>query len=89
MTVRRVSEYEKAMREVPLCGARVVERLRSIGICKLSDLRNKNPQALMHQVNHAAGKIIWRPPMAIRALRNLVAAANRLPQNVKLEEDPP
>ncbi len=77
------------MREVPLCGPQVVKRLRSIGIVKLSDLRNKNPQVLMHQVNHASGKIIWRPPMAIRALQNLIAAANRLPENIKIEEDPP
>jgi hypothetical protein len=89
MTMKRIPEHEKAMREVPLCGSQVVKRLRSIGILRLSDLQNKNPHLLMHQVNHAAGKIIWRPPMAIYALRNLIAAANKLPHNVKLEEDPP
>jgi predicted RNA-binding protein YlqC (UPF0109 family) len=89
MTMKKVPECERAMRAVPLCGTQVIKRLRSIGIFKLSDLRNKNPQVLMHQVNHEAGKVIWRPPMAIRALRNLIAAANRLPQEVAVEEDPP
>jgi hypothetical protein len=86
--MKRVPEYEKQMRSVPLCGAQVVKRLRSIGIVKLADLKNKNPYLLMHQVNHAAGKIIWRPPMAIQALRNLISAANKLPVKVS-PEDPP
>jgi hypothetical protein len=65
------------MRSVPLCGRRVVERLRSIGISRLSDLAGKDPAVLMHQVNLAAGKVIWRPPMAIIALSNLIATADK------------
>lgn len=74
---------------MPLCGPRVVERLRSIGIHKLSDLRRKDPHVIMHQVNHAAGKVIWRPPMAIRALQNLIIVANTLPAREPPEDDPP
>jgi len=84
--MKRASRHEKAMRAVPLCGPRVVERLRSIGIYKLSDLKRKDPHVVMRQVNHAAGKIIWRPPMAIRALQNLIVAANALPT---ADENPP
>jgi hypothetical protein len=43
----------------------------------------------MHQVNLAAGKVIWRPPMAIRALENLIAAANKLMPNEEADEHPP
>ena len=75
--MRRISADERAMRVVPLCGRRVIERLRSIGITRLSDLAGMNPQVLMHQVNLAAGKVIWRPPMAIMALSNLISAANQ------------
>ena len=75
--MRRISADERAMRAVPLCGQRVIERLRSIGITKLSDLTGANPQVLMHQVNLAAGKVIWRPPMAIMALSNLISAAQQ------------
>lgn len=77
------------MRAVPLCGPRVVQRLRSIGICKLADLKKKNPHIIMHQVNYAAGKVIWRAPMAIRALENLIAAANRLKANGEPIDEPP
>jgi hypothetical protein len=31
----------------------------------------------MHQVNAEEGRPIWHPPMAIRALTNLIEAADR------------
>jgi hypothetical protein len=64
---------------VPLCGQRVVERLESIGVTCLRDLRHEDPYDLMVRVNLAAGRPIWHPPMAIRALENLVDAANEPP----------
>ena len=64
---------------VPLCGPRVVERLESIGVTCLRDLRHEDPYDLMVRVNLAAGRPIWHPPMAIRALENLVDAANEPP----------
>ena len=69
-----LSEREKMLR-VPLCGERVIERLKSIGIEKLADLKGKNAHILMHQINLEAGRVIWRPPMAILALTNLIQAA--------------
>jgi hypothetical protein len=60
---------------VPLCGQRVVARLEAIGVRRLSDLRGEDPFDLMERVNLAAGDPIWRPPMATRALENLIAAA--------------
>jgi nucleotidyltransferase/DNA polymerase involved in DNA repair len=71
---KKLSEREK-MLVVPLCGERVIERLKSIGITRLADLRGCNPYVLMHQINLAAGRVIWRPPMAIIALTNLIVAA--------------
>ena len=62
---------------VPLCGPRVVERLASIGVRRMSDLRGRDPWELMDEINFAAGRPIWRPPMAIAALQNLVDAAER------------
>ena len=53
---------------VPLCGPRVVERLESIGVICLRDLRRQDPYDLMERVNLTAGRPIWCPPMAIRAL---------------------
>jgi hypothetical protein len=64
---------------VPRCGPRVVERLESIGVTCLRDLRHEDPYDLMVRVNLAAGRPIWHPPMAIRALENLVDAANATP----------
>ena len=65
----------KRMRAVPLCGPRVVARLESIGVERLADLRDRDPYDVMEEVNIEAGRPIWRPPMAIRALENLVTAA--------------
>jgi hypothetical protein len=65
------------MLTVPLCGPRVVKRLESIGITKLSDLRGRDAHDLMYEINIEAGRRIWRPPMAISALENLIDAAHR------------
>jgi hypothetical protein len=65
------------MQLVPLCGARVVARLEAIGVCHLSDLRGEDPLDLMERVNLVAGRRVWRAPMAIQALENLIAAAER------------
>ena len=67
-------EREK-MLAVHLCGRRVVERLASIGVRRLADLRERDPWDLMHEINLQAGRPIWRPPMAINALQNLVEAS--------------
>ena len=69
------AEERKKMRAVPLCGPRVVARLESIGVERLADLRDRDPYDLMQEVNIEAGRPIWRPPMATRALENLVRAA--------------
>ncbi len=61
---------------VPWCGERVVRRLEAIGVTSLADLRGRDPYELMEQVNAVAGRAIWRPPMAILALTNLVAVAD-------------
>lgn len=63
------------MRLVPLCGPQVVARLETIGVRRLTDLRGEDPFDLMERVNLAAGHPIWHPPMATRALENLIAAA--------------
>jgi hypothetical protein len=68
-------EERKKMRAVRLCGPRVVARLESIGVERLADLRGRDPYEVMTEVNLEAGRPIWRPPMAIRALENLVEAA--------------
>ena len=62
------------MQSVPLCGPKVVARLEAIGVRRLSDLRGQDPFDLMERVNLAAGNPIWRPPIATRALANLIAA---------------
>lgn len=71
-----IPETERAkMLAVRLCGPRVIARLESIGISKLHDLADRDPDQLVHQVNIAAGRPIWQPPMATRAMTNLIAAA--------------
>jgi hypothetical protein len=52
------------MLAVRLCGPRVIARLESIGITKLGDLADRDPYQLVHDVNLAAGRPIWHPPMA-------------------------
>ena len=70
------TEREK-MLAVHLCGQRVIERLASIGVCRLAELRGRDPWDLMHEINLEAGRPIWQPPMAIIALQNLVDASER------------
>jgi len=65
------------MLAVHMCGQRVVERLASIGVRRLADLRGRDPWDLMHEINLEAGRPIWQPPMAIIALQNLVDASER------------
>jgi hypothetical protein len=73
-----ITELERRrMLAVPLCGPRVVRRLESIGVRKLSDLRGRDPHDVMHEINIEAGWKIWRPPTAIIALENLIGAAQR------------
>jgi hypothetical protein len=50
-----VSERSR-MLAVPLCGPRVVQRLESIGVTKLYDLRGRDAQDLMHEINIEAGR---------------------------------
>jgi hypothetical protein len=65
------------MLAVPLCGGRVLQRLESIGVTCLADLRDRDAWELMHEINLEVGCPIWRAPMAVRALQNLVDAAER------------
>jgi hypothetical protein len=66
------------MLAVPLCGVRVLRRLESIGIERLGDLRGRDPWELIHEINLQAGRVIWRAPLAVQALQNLVDAADAL-----------
>ena len=70
-------EERERMLAIALCGPRVVMRLERIGIRRLGDLAGRDPGRLMHQVNVEAGRPIWHAPVAIRALENLVEAAER------------
>jgi hypothetical protein len=65
----------KRMRRVRLCGERVIERLESIGVTRLADLAGRDPWDVMHEINLQAGRVIWRPPLAVVALQNLIDAA--------------
>jgi hypothetical protein len=65
------------MLEVPLCGPRVVTRLRSIGIERLEQLRERDPEDVVHAVNVQAGRVIWTGVMPIHAISNLIEAAER------------
>ena len=69
------AEEQRRFLAVPLCGRRVVARLEAIGVERLEDLRGRDPWDLLDEVNLAAGRPVWRPPMAVRALTNLVRAA--------------
>jgi nucleotidyltransferase/DNA polymerase involved in DNA repair len=72
-----VAEQEK-MLSVPLCGPRVLARLESIGISRLRDLAHPDAHDLVQEVNIQASRPIWHPPMATRAIANLIAAAQEL-----------
>jgi len=67
----------RRMLAVPLVGERVLRRLESIGVDGLEDVRDADPHELVSRVNVAAGRPIWSPPMATRAMANLIAAARR------------
>ena len=60
-----------------LCGERVIARLESIGTRRLADLAGGDPWDLMHQINLQAGRPIWRAPMGVLALQNLIDAADQ------------
>jgi hypothetical protein len=62
-----IDERERAkMKVVRLRGERVIARLESIGTRRLADLAGCDPW-----------RPIWRAPMAVVALQNLVDAAER------------
>jgi hypothetical protein len=65
----------RKMRAVRPCGPRVIARLESIGMTELRDLAHRDPYRLVHDVNRAAGRPIWHPPIATQAIANLIAAA--------------
>ena len=67
----------RKMLAVHLCGDRVLMRLESIGVRRMHDLTGRDASELMHEINLAAGRPIWRPPIALQALQNLVDAAER------------
>jgi hypothetical protein len=67
----------KKMLAVRLCGDRVLMRLETVGVRRLADLRGRDPWELMHEINLEAGRPIWRAPMAVTALQNLIDAAKR------------
>ena len=69
------AEERRKIQGVDLCGRRVIERLEAIGVTCLADLRGEDAEDLMERVNVAAGAPIWRPPIATRALTNLIEAA--------------
>lgn len=67
----------RKMLAVRLCGERVLMRLESIGVTCLADLRGRDAWELMHEINLEAGRPIWRAPLAVAALQNLIDAAER------------
>ncbi len=73
------AEERHKMLAVRLCGPRVIERLESIGVRRLADLADRDAFDLVEEVNIAAGRRIWSPPMATTAMANLIAAARQQP----------
>jgi hypothetical protein len=72
-----IADGERAkMLAVDRCGERVVMRLASIGVERLADLQGRDAWDLMQEVNLEAGRPIWRAPIAINALQNLIDAAD-------------
>ena len=80
-------EREK-MLAVGLCGPRVIARLESIGITKLEDLAESDAHQLVHQVNIAAGRPIWHPPVATQAMTNLINASRDADPELPCLEEP-
>ena len=72
------AEERKKMLAVRLCGERVLMRLESIGVVRLADLRGRDPWELMHEINLEAGRPMWRAPIAVAALQNLIDAADAM-----------
>lgn len=68
------AERQKMLAD-PLCGPRVISRLEAIGIRSLRELADRDPDELVFAVNLSAGRPVWRPPVAHRAMENLVTAA--------------
>jgi hypothetical protein len=67
----------RRMLAVRLCGERVLLRLESIGVRRLADLRGRDAWEVMHKINLEARRPIWRAPMAIADLQNLIDAAEQ------------
>ncbi len=76
------------MLAVRLCGPRVTARLEAIGITKLEDLAERDPYQLVHQVNVAAGRPIWQPPIATQAMGNLIDAARNADPRSDVPKNP-
>ena len=48
-------------------------------VTQLQDLAERDPYQLVHEINIAAGRPIWHPPIATQAMTNLIAAARQEP----------
>jgi hypothetical protein len=53
----------------------VAARLGSVGIERLEQLCGRDPEDVVHAVNAQAGYVIWTGVMPIRAITNLIEAA--------------
>ena len=62
------------MQSVPLCGPRILARLESIAVHRLSNVRVQDLFDLMDRVNLATADPIRRPLIETRALAELSAA---------------
>ena len=71
------ADESRKMLAVRLCGKLVLMRLESIGVTRLADLRGRDAWEVMHEINLDAGRVIWRAPLAVAALQNLIDAAER------------
>ena len=65
------------MLAVRRCGERVLLRLESIGVTCLAEPRGRDAWEVMHEINLEARRPIWRAPMAIAALQNLIDTAEQ------------
>ena len=72
------AEREKMLAVRP-CGPRVIARLEAIGVTQLRDLAERDSYQLVHEINIAAGRPIWHPPIATQPMANLIAAARQEP----------
>ena len=60
-----------------LCRNRVLTRPASIGVRRLPDLKDRDPQDLMHEISLQVGRPNWRAPIAVQAQHNRDGAAGR------------